>query len=165
MNFDPPKDTSGAVVEVGLGVVLRERGMSGVCLGGRREVLLTKRPVETVYAGWWEFPGGKVEEGESIEECVRRELREEIGIEVADVRRLLGLDCLVHRYEHATVRLHPRLCEIAPNSMAPQNLRVSDHLWAGAEELSRLQLLPANESITALVVALLRGGVDGRMAP
>src|SRR5262249_35973453 len=55
---------------------------AGVILTGAREFLLTQRPVGKPYAGYWEFPGGKVETGEPAAAALARELREELGIEV-----------------------------------------------------------------------------------
>ena len=65
--------------------------------------LLAQRPPGKVYAGYWEFPGGKVEPGESLEAALRREIREELGI---DVRASSHWFIRRHDYEHASVRLH-----------------------------------------------------------
>jgi 8-oxo-dGTP diphosphatase len=80
-------------VEVAVGVLLRPDG----------SFLLTSRPVGKVYAGYWEFPGGKVEPGESIEAALRRELIEEIGVTIGAVHpwRVEMVD-----YPHALVRLN-----------------------------------------------------------
>ena len=66
-------------------------------------VLLTSRPDGKVYAGYWEFPGGKLEAGESVEQALRRELHEELGIHIgaAEPWRQEIVD-----YPHARVRLH-----------------------------------------------------------
>jgi 8-oxo-dGTP diphosphatase len=69
--------------------------------GGR--FLLTSRPAGKVYAGHWEFPGGKLEAGESVEQALRRELHEELGITVGAVR---PWQVEVVDYPHARVRLH-----------------------------------------------------------
>lgn len=71
--------------------------------GSEGRFLLTSRPAGKVYAGHWEFPGGKVEAGESIAQALRRELREELGIEIGAVQswRVEMMD-----YPHARVRLH-----------------------------------------------------------
>lgn len=82
-----------AMVEVAVGVLLRPNG----------DFLLTSRPNGKVYAGYWEFPGGKVEAGESVEQALRRELIEELGIEVASAVR--WREQLVD-YPHALVRLN-----------------------------------------------------------
>ena len=63
------------IVEVAAAVLLREDG-------GTPEVLLAQRPEGKVFAGYWEFPGGKVEPGETMREALLRELQEELGITV-----------------------------------------------------------------------------------
>ena len=75
----------------------------GVLWRSEREFLMTTRPVGKVYAGHWEFPGGKVEPGESIEQALRRELIEELGIRVLLMKRWKQ-QCV--DYPHALVRLH-----------------------------------------------------------
>ena len=81
------------VVEVAVGVLMRPDG----------QFLLTSRPAGKVYEGYWEFPGGKLESGESVEQALRRELQEEIGITIAAVHpwKVKMVD-----YPHALVRLH-----------------------------------------------------------
>ncbi len=82
-----------AVVDVAVGVLLRPDG----------DFLLTSRPVGKVYAGYWEFPGGKLEPGESVADALRRELHEELGITVGEVQAWRSE--LVD-YPHALVRLN-----------------------------------------------------------
>ena len=83
-----------AVVEVAAAVMLRADG---------REFLLAQRPEGKVYAGYWEFPGGKVEPGESVRQALVRELHEEQGITVTACAPWLTR---VFTYPHATVRLN-----------------------------------------------------------
>lgn len=75
----------------------------GVLCASDGRFLLTSRPDGKVYAGYWEFPGGKLEAGESVEEALRRELKEEIGVTIQGVHpwREKMVD-----YPHALVRLH-----------------------------------------------------------
>jgi 8-oxo-dGTP diphosphatase len=82
-----------AVVDVAVGVLLQADG----------QFLLTSRPEGKVYAGYWEFPGGKLEVGESVEQALRRELQEELGITIgaAQAWKTQMVD-----YPHALVRLH-----------------------------------------------------------
>lgn len=122
---------------------------------GGVKALVTRRLKGSVYAGWWEFPGGKLEAGETPEACVRRELAEELGVEAEVVGGLPGLEEVRHVYEHAAVRLHPRLCLLAPASSKPQDLLVAEHRWVNADELAALAILPANRPIVDAVVALL----------
>lgn len=83
------------IVEVAVGVLMRPGG----------EFLLTSRPEGKVYAGYWEFPGGKLEPGESVELALRRELQEEIGVTIGAA--LAWKEQMVD-YPHALVRLHFR---------------------------------------------------------
>jgi 8-oxo-dGTP diphosphatase len=75
----------------------------GILIDWDGHFLLTSRPAGKAYAGYWEFPGGKLEEGESVETALRRELEEEIGITI--VRVEAWREQLVD-YPHALVRLH-----------------------------------------------------------
>ncbi|MCW5649757.1 MAG: NUDIX domain-containing protein [Ramlibacter sp.] len=80
-------------MDVAVGVLVRADGA----------FLLTSRPEGKVYAGYWEFPGGKVEPGETVEQALRRELQEEIGVMVVSATpwRVERVD-----YPHALVRLN-----------------------------------------------------------
>lgn len=75
----------------------------GVLIAPDGQFLLTTRPPGKVYAGYWEFPGGKLEAGETVAQALRRELQEEIGVTVGEVH--LWREQLVD-YPHALVRLH-----------------------------------------------------------
>ncbi len=80
-------------VEVAVGVLVDSTG----------QFLLTSRPEGKVYAGYWEFPGGKLEAGETVEQALRRELQEELGITIAAAA---PWKVEVMDYPHARVRLH-----------------------------------------------------------
>jgi 8-oxo-dGTP diphosphatase len=103
--------------------------------GGR--FLLTSRPDGKVYAGYWEFPGGKVEAGESVESALRRELHEELGITIGAA---LPWQVTLHDYPHALVRLH--FCKVFE--------------WAGAFEMREGQQM-AWQTLPASVKPLLPG--------
>jgi len=75
----------------------------GVLIDTEGRFLLTTRPPGKVYAGYWEFPGGKLEVGETVAQALRRELQEEIGVTIGDVQ--VWREQLVD-YPHALVRLH-----------------------------------------------------------
>lgn len=80
-------------LDVAVGVILDQSG----------KTLLAQRPLGKSYGGWWEFPGGKVESGETIEQALSREIQEEIGIRLVQMSPWL---IRLHRYPHASVRLH-----------------------------------------------------------
>mgnify|MGYP006279616147 CR=1 FL=1 len=75
----------------------------GVLIDPQGRFLLTTRPPGKAYAGYWEFPGGKVEAGESVEQALRRELQEEIGVTIASAE---PWKVEMFDYPHALVRLH-----------------------------------------------------------
>jgi 8-oxo-dGTP diphosphatase len=81
------------VVDVAVGVLIRPNG----------DFLLTSRPPGKVYEGYWEFPGGKLEQGESVEAALRRELQEEIGVTIAAIH---PWKVEMVNYPHALVRLN-----------------------------------------------------------
>jgi 8-oxo-dGTP diphosphatase len=76
---------------------------AGILLDTQGRYLLGQRPEGKPYAGYWEVPGGKIEKGESVFEALKRELQEELGIEIDSSQELTVLE---HDYPHAYVRLH-----------------------------------------------------------
>ena len=109
----------------------------GVLINPEGEFLLTSRPEGKVYAGYWEFPGGKLEAGESVEEALRRELFEEIGIEIGAV---YPWQVEIVDYEHARVRLH--FCKVFE--------------WTGAFEMRERQAM-AWQQLPVRVAPVLPG--------
>ncbi len=75
----------------------------GVLFDPEGRFVLTSRPEGKVYAGYWEFPGGKIEPGESVEQALRRELHEELGITIGAAQ---PWQQEIVDYPHALVRLH-----------------------------------------------------------
>jgi len=76
---------------------------AGILLDTEGRYLLGQRPEGKPYAGYWEVPGGKIESGESVFAALKRELREELGIDIESSEELVVLE---HDYPHAYVRLH-----------------------------------------------------------
>lgn len=119
-------------VDVAAGVVFREDG----CF------LLGQRAPDTFYAGYWEFPGGKVEPGETPAQALVRELDEELGIRVARLNPWLTRE---HHYEHAHVRLH--FFEVAEWSGEVDDRVHSALSWERPEQPDVAPMLPANGPI------------------
>lgn len=96
----------------------------GVLIDDQGRFLLTSRPAGKVYAGYWEFPGGKLEAGETVEQALRRELQEEIGLIIgpANVWRVQLVD-----YPHGLVRLH--FCKVFQWSGELQMHEGQDSRW------------------------------------
>jgi 8-oxo-dGTP diphosphatase len=76
---------------------------AGILLDSQQRFLMGQRPVGKPYAGYWEFPGGKVEAGETLFQALQRELQEELGITIHDSVDLMMIE---HDYPHAYVRIH-----------------------------------------------------------
>lgn len=102
-------------------------------------LLITQRHVQTHLGGLWEFPGGKREPGETFEQCLTRELLEELGIEVS-VGPLI--QSLTHSYPEKTVRLNFYRCDLLRGE--PRCLGCADFTWVGAQELKNFQFPPAD---------------------
>jgi 8-oxo-dGTP diphosphatase len=117
--------------------------------GPGRAVLLTRRRKGQHLAGFWEFPGGKVEEGEDPEAAVVRECLEEIAVtlEVADV-----LEVAWHRYAEKDVLLLFYDCRLASGEV--QDLEVAEHAWVEIDRLGEYALPPPD----ARLVTKLRAG-------
>ena len=110
VNVEGPKER--LPVDVAVGVLIDAEG----------RFLLTSRPAGKVYAGYWEFPGGKLEAGETVEQALRRELQEELGITIAAAQ---PWKTELMDYPHARVRLH--FCKVLA--------------WSGAFEMRECQAM------------------------
>jgi 8-oxo-dGTP diphosphatase len=141
MNPQPPRSPApaGIPVEVAAGLIFRD---------GR--LLITRRSAGAHLVGLWEFPGGKRESGETFRQCLKRELREELGIEV----RVLSLfEDLLHHYPDRSVRLqffHCRWLRHEPRSILCESLawitraQLSDYDFPAADArlLDKLRQTP-----------------------
>jgi mutator protein MutT len=119
------------IIDVAAGLVFR-----------RGELLITQRHAQSHLGGLWEFPGGKREPGETIEQCLTRELREELGIEVS-IGELI--ESLTHAYPEKTVRLHFYRCYLLRGE--PQLLDCADFKWVRAAQLRDHHFPPADERL------------------
>jgi 8-oxo-dGTP diphosphatase len=126
---------------------------AGVVIEGGR-VLLSQRKQGTHLAGAWELPGGKVDAGEDPRETVRRELREELGIDVVvgDI-----LEVTFHRYEDANKAVLLLFYEAARSrgSPDPSAVEVAAVEWAGVEGLDPARFPPADVAVLAKIRARL----------
>ncbi len=120
-------------VRVGIGLIARDR-----------QYLIRKRPEKpgSPMPGVWEFPGGKCEPGESAEEAVVRECREETGL---DVRVIALRRNTRHEYDHGLIDLTYFDCELVETNAEP--LPDTGFVWAESSDLTRLTFPPANEPI------------------
>ena len=112
-------------------------------------ILITQRLDDVHLAGLWEFPGGKVEAGESLEAALRREIQEELGIGIVVVDEFHTVE---HDYPGKSVRLHFFNCVIEQGE--PVSLGVADLRWVLPAELSQFEFPPADGEL----IEQLRGG-------
>ena len=122
----------------------------GVLVDGNQRVLIAQRPAGKHLAGAWEFPGGKSRDGESPFDALRRELNEELGIDVISAEPLTALE---HEYPDRRVRLDVWWVlefEGAPAACEQQALR-----WVSPDELTMAAMLPADGPIVDCVLARL----------
>lgn len=122
---------------------MNTRFIEVVCLvlqDGAGKVLTTQRPADKRLALLWEFPGGKVENGESPEQALRREIQEELGIELGELE---GLSAVDHHYEFGSIRLLP----FSSRCLARPVLKLSEHedaRWINLDEWNVLDWAPAD---------------------
>lgn len=116
----------------------------------QKEVFATQRGYGE-YKDWWEFPGGKLEEGESPEECIIREIREELATEVK-AEKVLGT--IEYDYPAFHLKMHCILCSIVSGKL--ELLEHENSRWLTKETLKSVNWLPADELILDKIAILLR---------
>lgn len=117
----------------------------------KNQVLVAKRPEMAMLGGLWEFPGGKSENNETLEESLHRELHEELGLRVA-----IGepLPVIRHAYTHFRISLHGFWCSISSGSPSPHS--ATELRWADIRTLAKLAFPRANRKLTNAVIQVLK---------
>ncbi len=121
------------------------RVVCGIIMRGER-IMLAQRPPDKKLGGLWEFPGGKVEPGESAEVALHRELQEELG---CTVRITQTLPPFVHAYEWGSIELIPFVCELTSESPEPHAHEHTALAWVERGELRSYELAPADVPLVA----------------
>lgn len=119
--------------------------LAAVAADADGRLLVTRRLAGTHLAGLWEFPGGKCEPGESHEDCLRRELLEELGVGGEIGAEILSTE---HAYADRVIRLHFRRCRLdgPPRPLLGQELR-----WVAPRDLRTLDFPPADRELIDLL--------------
>ncbi|WP_254722004.1 A/G-specific adenine glycosylase [Kovacikia minuta] len=117
---------------IGVAVIWNDQG----------QILIDRRPQTGLLGGLWEFPGGKVEPGETIEACIQREIQEELGIGIEVGDRLIVVD---HTYTHFKVTLNVHHCRHL--SGEPQPIECDEIRWVTLNELDQYPFPKANLQI------------------
>lgn len=130
--------------EIAIGVIERD---------GR--VLIARRPARGLLGGLWEFPGGKIEAGETAEQALSREVREELGIEVTGATPFMAID---HAYTHFRVTLHVMRCRYRAGT--PQCRACDDWRWEEIEKLGTYAFPAANQRIITALQQTVQSAVS-----
>lgn len=124
----------------------------GIIQNEKQQVLIALRPDDAMLGGLWEFPGGKQKEDEEIENTVIRELKEELGVDVAVTKPFMKLD---HAYSHFKITLHAFLCELKNGKPSPNNSQKVR--WVSIKELKNYPFPKANRRLTNKLLNLGKG--------
>lgn len=139
---DPIRNSQFAVrnsIEVSAGLVFR----SG-------QLLITQRLAGAHLAGLWEFPGGKREPGESFEECLRRELHEELGVRVCVHEEI---ERITHSYPEKTVHLRFFRCTLADANAEPRPIGCQSVAWVTRETMGNYAFPAADARLLEMLRA------------
>jgi mutator protein MutT len=119
--------------------------VAAAVIADERGILVTRRPAGVHLEGHWEFPGGKCAEGESLDRCLKRELREELAVDATIGPELLAT---THDYADRRIELHFFRCTVhgEPTPQIGQEMR-----WVESRELETLQFPPADTELIALL--------------
>ncbi|MBD1941388.1 A/G-specific adenine glycosylase [Coleofasciculus sp. FACHB-712] len=127
----PMRETSSPIPHKNIGVA--------VIWNEQKEILIDRRPQNGLLGGLWEFPGGKLEPGETVEECIKREIQEELGIEIEVGKHLITID---HTYTHFRVTLNVHHCRHLTG--IPQPIESDEIRWVTLDEIDQFPFPKAN---------------------
>jgi 8-oxo-dGTP diphosphatase/A/G-specific adenine glycosylase len=127
-----PETDSLASKQIGVAVIRDDRDL----------ILIDRRLAKGLLGGFWEFPGGKIEGNETVQECIKREILEEIGIDIAVDSHLITID---HTYSHFRVNLQVYNCRYL--SGQARAIECEEIRWVTIEELDNYTFPPANQEI------------------
>lgn len=111
------------------------------------KILITQRPKGVHLEGMWEFPGGKKEDSETLEQCMRREIMEELGIKIVIEKKLIEVQ---HEYETKFVELHFFQCAVIDGSPSPKEGQKMK--WVEPETLLNYRFPPPDREIINYII-------------
>ena len=127
-----PETDSLPCKQIGVAVIRDDRDL----------ILIDRRLAKGLLGGFWEFPGGKIEGNETVQECIKREVLEEIGIDIAVDSHLITID---HTYSHFRVNLQVYNCRYL--SGQARAIECEEIRWVTIQELDHYTFPPANQEI------------------
>jgi A/G-specific adenine glycosylase len=123
---------------IGVGIIERDAD---------NKVLIALRPNNAMLGGLWEFPGGKKEENETIQQTVERELNEELGVEVKAYKEMMNFK---HTYSHFSITMHAWHCKLLSGEPKPKESQ--EVRWVTKQELEEYPFPKANKVLTEKLV-------------
>jgi mutator protein MutT len=118
--------------KIGVAVIYNDQG----------QILIDRRLPDGLLGGFWEFPGGKIEPGETVEQCIQREIKEELGIEISVNEHLITVN---HDYSNFRVTLTVHSCYYLEGK--PQTLECAEIKWVTLDEIDQYSFPQANSII------------------
>jgi 8-oxo-dGTP diphosphatase len=118
--------------QIGVAVIWNQSG----------QILIDRRKTSGTMGGLWEFPGGKIEAGETVAECIVREIREELAIEISVGAHLMSIDHTYPTFQLTAIVHHCQHLNGIPQPIESEEIR-----WVNANDLSQYQFPAANEAI------------------
>ena len=109
-------------------------------------ILIAQRKRGAHLEGMWEFPGGKREEGESLQDCLKREIKEELAVDIDVEKYLCGVD---HKYGTFSITLHVFFCRLVKG--VPKPVGVGNIMWVRPEEINNYLFSPADVDVIKLL--------------
>lgn len=122
--------------KIGVAVIYNEIG----------QILIARRPNKGLFGGLWEFPGGKFEPNETVEDCIKREILEEIDIEIGVGEHIITLD---HAYTNFRVTLIVHRCRYLTGK--PKLIKCEEIRWVTLDEINSFSFPKANNKIIGVL--------------
>jgi 8-oxo-dGTP diphosphatase len=126
--------------------------VTAALIWNKGRILISKRRKGSHLEGYWEFPGGKLEEGESLGECLEREIREELGIKVKTDKALLTVD---HDYGSKAISLHVFNCICSAGE--PKALEGQEIRWVAPGDLFKFSFTPPDMKVVEFLYLTGKG--------
>lgn len=123
----------------------------GIIWDKQNQVFIQQRPAEGLLGGLWEFPGGKQEPGETLEETVQREIQEELGLDVTVGDKITTVN---HAYTHFKITLHAYHCQPTDSQQTPNPTVAESWHWVPLSDLPQFAFPKANKTVLEALLAV-----------
>lgn len=129
------------------------RVTAAVIYNSQNNILITMRPPGSQWGGYWEFPGGRIEDGETAQQALQREIKEELALAIVVEQRLYKK---MFEYEDKYVDIVFYRCRPTVEAQTPQTLEVADWRWVQASELPAYKFPPADLAFIQFLLTPLK---------